>query len=177
MKLDQGFSLGDIMTILNPAACIILVTISLGCVSASAQETHLPQNNFRLSPQLIELLRAEMRMLLTGIQSIASGIATADWNSVADKSAQISASYILEQKLTPAQREELDTSLPEHFKRLDSEFHLEAKKLEAAATSHDQQLATFHCYRLIETCTSCHALYAASRFPGFKPSTEAAHGH
>jgi len=165
------------MNIPNPAACIILMTVAFGCVSANAQETHLQQNDLLLSPELTELLREEMRALLAGIQSIASGIATADWKSVADKSAQIRASYILDQKLTPVQRKELNTSLPEHFKRLDSDFHLEAKKLEAAATSHDRQLASFHYYRLIETCTDCHALYASSRFPGFKPTTEATHGH
>jgi len=87
------------------------------------------------------------RMLLTNID---------DWKSVADTSTKIARSYILEQKLTPAQKTELNTSLPEHFKRLDAQFHLEAKKLEAAALNHDAQLATFHYYRLIETCTACH---------------------
>lgn len=165
------------MNILNRTTFIFLITMVFGCVSAKAQEPHSAQNDLQLTPQLMELLRAEMQALLTGIQSLATGIATADWKNVADISAQIRASYILDQKLTPAQREELNTSLPEHFKRLDSDFHLEAKKLEAAATSHDQQLVTFHYYRLIETCTDCHALYAALRFPGFKPSTEATHGH
>jgi len=156
---------------------IFLVTMVFGCMTVNAQETPSAQNDLHVSPELTELLRAEMRALLTGIQSIASGITTADWKTVADKSAQIRASYILDQKLTPAQREELDTSLPEYFKRLDSDFHIEAEKLEAAATNHDSQLVTFHYYRLIETCTTCHAIYAASRFPGFKPSTENAHRH
>lgn len=156
---------------------IFLITMVFGCVSANAQEPHPAQNDLQLSPELMELLRAEMRALLTGIQSLATGIATADWSSVADTSAQISASYILDQKLTPAQREELGTSLPEHFKRLDSEFHLEAEKLEAAATNHDAQLVTFHYYRLIEACTTCHAQYAVSRFPGFRLSTESVHRH
>jgi hypothetical protein len=146
-------------------------------MSAGAQETGSTQNDLHLSPQLADLLRAEMRALLTGIQSIASGIATADWKSVASKGAQIRASYILDQKLTPSQREELDTALPEHFKRLDSDFHLEAGKLEAAATSHDSQLVTFHYYRLIETCTDCHAQYAVSRFPGFRPPVKNTHRH
>ena len=156
---------------------IFLITMVFGCVSANAQEPHIKQNDLQLSPELMELLRAEMRALLTGVQSLATGIATADWKSVAENSAQISASYILDQKLTPAQREELGTSLPEHFKRLDSEFHLEAEKLEVAATNHDAQLVTFHYYRLIETCTTCHAIYAVSRFPGFRLSTESVHRH
>lgn len=117
---------GGIMRILNHTVRSILVMMVLICASASAQEKQPAQHDLHLSPQLTELLRAEMRALLNGIQSIASGIATADWKAVADNSAQIRASYILDQKLTPALREELETSLPEHFKRLDSDFHLEA---------------------------------------------------
>ena len=154
----------------------LIITIFSGA-SANAEELPGTQNELHLSPQLIELVRAEMRAILAGIQSIATGIATADWKSVADKSGQIRASYILDQKLTPAQRQELDASLPEHFVRLDSNFHLEAKKLEAAAAAHDSQLASFHFYRLIETCTTCHAVYAVSRFPGFQPSAQGGHHH
>ena len=165
------------MRILDHAVRIFLVPMVLICTSASAQEKQPAQHDLHLSPQLAELLRAEMRALLTGIQAIASGIASADWKTVADNSAQIRTSYILDQKLTPALREELDDSLPEHFKRLDSNFHLEAGKLEAAATSYDSQLATFHYYRLLESCTTCHALYASSRFPGFRSSAGRVHHH
>jgi len=165
------------MIFLKRTTFIFLITMVFCYVPASAQEPPPAKNDLQLSPELIEVLRAEMRALLTGIQSLAGAIATADWKSVADKSAQISASYILDQKLTPAQRNELNVSLPEYFKRLDSGFHLEAKKLEAAATNRDEQLATFHYYRLIESCTACHAIYAVSRFPGFKPSGEATHEH
>jgi len=165
------------MIFLNRTTFIFLIAMVFCYVPASAQEPHPAENDLQLSSELLELLRAEMRALLTGIQSLAAGIATADWDSVADKSAQIRASYILDQKLTPAQRNELNVSLPEYFKRLDSGFHLEAKKLEAAAAHHDEQLAVFHYYRLIESCTACHAIYAVSRFPGFKPSREAAHDH
>jgi len=165
------------MIFLKRTTFIFLITMVFCYVPASAQEPHPAKNDLQLSPELIEVLRAEMRALLTGIQSLAAAIATADWKNVADTSAQIRASYILDQKLTPAQRNELNVSLPEYFKRLDSGFHLEAKKLEAAATNRDEQLATFHYYRLIESCTACHAIYAVSRFPGFKPSGEATHEH
>jgi cytochrome c556 len=165
------------MSIIDHAVRIFLATLVLICAAAGAQEKQPGQNDLHLSPQLTELLRAEMRTLLAGIQSIASGIATADWNAVADLGAQMRASYIADQKLTPALREELETSLPEHFKRLDSDFHHEAGRLEAAAASHDSQLVTFHYYRLLETCTTCHALYAAARFPGFRPAVENVHHH
>lgn len=99
----------------------------------------------------------------------------ADWKNLANISARIQASSILEKKLTAAQRNELSTSLPEYFKRLDADFRLEAKKLEAAAINHDTQLSAFHFYRLIESCTACHTIYATSKFPDFSPITEHTH--
>jgi hypothetical protein len=160
---------------MNRITLIFLSALSLSAGSVSAQEAFVAKGELQLSPELIELLRAEMRALLSGVQSLPVGIATADWKSVADTSAQIRASYILDQKLSPTQKKELDTSLPEYFKRLDSHFHLEAKKLEAAAVNHDAQLSAFHYYRLIETCTACHSIYASSTFPGFSSEAKRAH--
>lgn len=162
---------------MNRIALIFLGTFSLNVGLVSAQEVPVAKSDLELSPELMELLRAEMRALLSGVQSLPVGIATADWKSVADASGQIGASYILDQKLTPAQKKELNTSLPEHFKRLDAHFHLEAKKLEAAAANHDAQLSAFHYYRLIETCTACHTIYAPSKFPGFSPDAKHEHNH
>ena len=159
------------MYYVNRKTFLILGMLCICVGPVNAQEAITTKNDLGLSPELIQLLRAEMRELLGGIQSIPVGIATADWESVATTSARIRGSYILEQELTPAQKNELDTSLPEHFKRLDSHFHLEA-----AAVNHDAQLSAFHYHRLIETCTACHALYAPSRFPGFSEEKKHAHG-
>lgn len=165
------------MIIISRIAIIAFIVALLGAAPASAQRPESIQNSLHLSPKLMKLLRAEMRALLTGVQSLATGIATADWKNVADISARIRASYILNQKLTSRQRKELKTSLPEHFKRLDSYLHLQAKKLEVAATNHNTELATFHYYRLIEACTSCHSIYGTSKFPGFMPATKGSHHH
>lgn len=160
----------------NCITSLLLVMLTLGVGSVSAQPP-TAKGDLNLSPELFELLRTEMRALLVGAQSLPVGIATADWKSVADTSAKIRGSYILEQKLTPAQKKELSIALPEHFKRLDSHFHLEAGKLEAAALNHDAQLSAFHYYRLIESCTACHMQYAPSRFPGFSPDKKHVHEH
>jgi hypothetical protein len=165
------------MVSINCNILVFLCTIALAAGPAGAREAAADGHELQLSPELTELLRAEMRALLNGVQSLPAGIATADWKSVADTGARIRASYILDQELTPAQRKELDLSLPEHFKRLDSDFHLEARKLEAAAANHDAQLSAFHFYRLVETCTDCHALYATVRFPGFAPADRHVHDH
>lgn len=162
---------------INRIAFMLLGAILSGLIPASAEEAPAAKQNLHLSPELTELLREEMRAILGGVQSLPEGIATADWKSVARTGAEISASYILDRKLTQAQRKELGTSLPEHFRRLDSDFHLEARKLEAAALNHDAQLTAFHYYRLIEACAGCHTLYAPSRFPGFAPAAKHAHDH
>jgi len=156
---------------------ILLGTMLLGISTVNAQDAHGDKIGLQLSPGLMELLRAEMRELLIGVQSLPAGIATADWEKVAETSAQINASYILARKLTPEQRKELGTSLPTHFKRMDAQFHLEAKKLEAAARNHDAQLSSFYYYRMLESCTACHTAYAPSRFPGFLPIGKQPHGH
>ena len=165
------------MVYMNHLAHIVLCAILLCGIPVHAQEASGGKHDLHLSAGLMELLRNEMRALLDGVQSLPAGIATADWKRVADTSARIRATYILEQALTAAQKQELDTSLPEHFKRLDSDFHHEAMKLEAAARDHNAQLASFHYYRLLEACTACHAVYAASRFPGFSSAQKHAHDH
>ncbi len=133
----------------------------------------------QLSAELMELLRAEMQALLGAVQTIPAGIATGDWQRVAETSTKAGASYILAQKLTAQQRQELKEKLPDLFKHLDAAFHAEAEKLAAAARQHDAQLSSFHYYRMLETCTACHAVYATTRFPGFAPPTgrEHKHGH
>jgi len=165
------------MFFITRISLVFLGMVMLGAVSVSAQETPSAKNDLKISPELLEMLRGEMRSLLTGVQSLPAAIAMADWKSVANTGAQMGASYILDKKLTPAQRKELGTSLPEYFKRLDADFHLESKKLEEAATNHDAQLSAFHFYRLIETCTACHSIYATSKFPGFITTTKHTHDH
>lgn len=162
---------------LNQLFCFFVVSFFLCSPSSHAEEKHAETNNLEISPDLMDLLRVEMRAILSGIQTIPAGIATADWERVADISSKISSSYILAQKITLEQRQELQQSLPEHFKKIDENFHLEAEKLELAARKHDAQLVAFHYYRLIDSCTSCHAAYATSKFPGFLPKSEIEHHH
>jgi cytochrome c556 len=136
-----------------------------------------PVAQLRLSPELAELLRAEMREITAGIQLIAASLATANWEAVHETAAQIRASYIMEKSLTSGQVEELDRALPEPFKLLDAEFHARAEKLAAATEARDTELAGFHYARLLETCTRCHAAFARARFPGFAPPPAGGHAH
>ena len=157
--------------------CLTVLSFFVFSPMSHAQDQHAETWNLELSPGLMDLLRVEMREILSGIQTIPTGIATADWEMVAEISSRMSSSYILAKKITLEQKKELQQKLPEYFKKMDENFHLEAGKLEMAARKHDAQLVTFHYYRLIDSCTSCHAAYATSKFPGFIPNAKIEHHH
>lgn len=161
----------------------LLAVFVLGCslIAGSAQthaaEDHSTRHAVVLSPDLLELLRAEMREITDGVQSVPLSLATADWESIRQTSSKISASYIMQKKLTPAQAAELERMLPERFKRLDAEFHQRAESLGAAAAAHDSELVAFQYSRLIESCARCHSEFASKRFPGFDSRAPQGHQH
>lgn len=158
------------------ATIIVIGSLTVVPVHTYAAETPIPQQSIKLSPDVLNLLRAEMREIAGGVQGIALALATADWKSIEETSTKIRASYIMEKKLTTAQSKELEKALPEQFKQLDAEFHQRAERLGAAATAHDAELVVFHYSRLIESCVRCHSLFASKRFPGFaSPATQSHH--
>lgn len=142
----------------------IVVVLGLLAISGRAYSSDV-----KLSPQVLDLLRAEMREVSAGMQAMAISIASGDWRAIRDTSARIRASYIMEKKLTPAQARELETVLPPRFKALDAEFHDRAGELGAAATARDAKLVVAQYSRMLESCTTCHAAFASSRFPNFSP--------
>lgn len=158
-----------------------------GAATASAADSHHaestpagsvnPAGSIKLSPAVLELLRAEMREIAGGMQAMSLAIAIGDWNSVRDTSAKIQASYIMDRKLTAAQRTELEHALPELFKHMDAQFHQQAGKAAGAAAAHDAEAVVFHYARMLESCTACHAAFARPRFRGFEPEPAATHHH
>lgn len=129
-----------------------------------------------VSPDVLELFRAEMRELLIGTQAIGTAVSAGDWTRIAVTGDQMRKSYILEKKLTKTQREELE-GLPEQFRALDEQLHLRAEKLSQAASVKDAELVSFQFGRLLETCASCHTAYAQQRFPGFSSPAVEPHHH
>jgi len=157
------------------ATIFVVGSLSLGTVHSFAAESRAPHQNVQLSPDLLNLLRAEMLEIAGGVQSIALSLATADWESIQETSTRIRDSYIMEKKLTPAQAKELEKKLPGHFKQLDAEFHQRADRLGVAATTHDLEIVAFRYSRLLESCALCHSTYARSRFPGFASPVQQVH--
>ena len=155
----------------------VLGSLFVATSNTCAEEKHTSNQVINLSPELLELLRAEMQEITTGMQNIVPALAAADWAAIAETSEKIRDSYILERSLTPAQLEKLEHQLPEPFKQLDAEFHQRAAKLGVAAATYDAELVVFHYSRLLDSCTRCHAAYAGARFPGFNPPVQEPHSH
>lgn len=165
------------MTIKILAMLFVIGSLIAAAANTPAADLDTPRQDVRLSPDLFNLLREEMREIAAGTQGIALFLATADWKSIQETSTKIRASYIMEKKLTSAQLKELEQALPSHFKQLDSEFHQRAEKLGMAAAAHDLELTAFQFSRLVESCALCHASYAKSRFPGFVSPVQHEHHH
>jgi len=159
------------------ATILVICNLASGSIATYAAEPHAPQPGIKLSPDLQNLLRAEMREIAAGVQGIAVSLAGADWQAIQETSTKIRTSYIMEKKLTPAQVKELEQALPERFKQLDAEFHQRAERLGDAAAAHDAELVAFHYSRLMESCALCHAAFAGSRFPGFSYPAQQEHHH
>ncbi len=154
---------------------IILTSLIAASCDLGAAEKPAQNHDLTLTPELRELLRAEMREIATGIQGVALALATADWKSIQETGTMIRASYIMESQLTEAQAKELGQVLPARFKQIDEDLHHRAEKMAAAAAAHDAEAAAFHYSRMLESCSQCHSEFATERFPGFAPKAPQHH--
>ena len=155
-------------------AAIILATccfVSTSQASGAKQpENHNTENGFELhlSHDLSVLLNREMNKIESGMTKIIPAISAGNWDTITNIAKKIKDSFILKQKITPQQKEELHSSLPKEFIAMDRGFHSTAGKLAHAALDHDGELVNFYFYKLHEKCAMCHAQYASERFPNFK---------
>jgi cytochrome c556 len=157
---------------------ILALTVAGCCCNAvHAQETPEPHKALGLSNDTLALLQAEMRELAVASQAMVICYVSGEWGCMQRLGEQIRASYVMEQELTDAQKQELADKLPERFRHLDAELHARADRLASAAANEDPELVAFHFFRLLETCATCHSEHAASRFPGFASSATDIHQH
>ncbi len=132
----------------------------------------------KLSPELRELFRQEMLGLQNAMVELVPAIVSGDWESTARLADRMQAGFVLDRRLTAAQREELHRTLPEGFLERDIEFHELARGLATAAHARRPELVTFHLYKLADSCVSCHSRYATHRFPALAPTqAPPAHRH
>lgn len=142
------------------------------------EESHSPAVSLeQLSPGLRQLLVEEMVALQDGMQSLLPLIITGRWEEIAGLGEKMRDSYILKQKLTPSQADELHRSLPTAFREMDQEFHHFADMLAHAANNRNRELVTFYYYRMTDACLACHGKFATQRFPGLESGAMQEHHH
>ena len=130
---------------------------------------------FQLSPSLLALLNQEMGLIQQGIMDMVPAIAAGEWDKVVALGQKIKKSFILKQKLTDAQKEELHRVLPQQFIEMDMDFHKSAGMLAHAAEMKNADVVNFYFYKMNAACVSCHGKYAAERFPGLAKDGEEGH--
>lgn len=145
---------------------IAAMAIALGLAAASplaGQETAPVSPN--LTPKLRDLLRKEMLSIEQASKDILSALIAGDDARVASLAQQIHDSFILQQSMTPEDKQDLIAAVPEDFVARDRAFHELSADLAQAGrdSSREAQHAEFD--RMIEACTACHAVYATDRFP------------
>ncbi|QYX56808.1 cytochrome c [Roseovarius sp. SCSIO 43702] len=118
-----------------------------------------------LTPKLRDLLRQEMQSIEQASKDILSALIAGDDARVADLAQQIHDSFILQQSMTPEDKQDLMAAVPENFVARDKAFHRLSADLAQAGRDGDRGAQHAEFGRMIEACTACHARYATDRFP------------
>ena len=156
---------------------LAMITSTAYCLIGTSQASEAEQHKghaieehsgLQISNDLKVVLNQEMNGIEEGMMKIIPAIAAGDWETIAHIAQKIKNSFILKQKLTQEQIEELHHSLPAEFIEMDHGFHATAGKLAHAAHQHDVELVNFYFYKLHSQCTKCHSKYASERFSNFK---------
>lgn len=118
-----------------------------------------------LTPKLRDLLRQEMRSIEQASKDILSALIAGNDARVAKQAQQIHDSFILQQSMTPKDKQDLMAAVPEDFVARDRAFHRLSADLAQAGRDGDRDAQHAEFGRMIEACTACHARYATDRFP------------
>ena len=129
-------------------------------------------NKILLSADLRNLLGEEMVAIENGMKNLVPAISSGEWEKVASIAQNISNSFIMKQKLTTAQKDELHRALPSQFIEMDQGFHNSAGMLAHAAGMKNADVVNFYFFKLNSACIACHTKYATERFPGLVKGSE-----
>lgn len=159
------------MTVRNVATTIALsILIIFPQTILAEDEDHTggrpAKNVISLSADLHRLLGAEMIAIENGMKDLVPAISSGEWETIATIAQGIRDSFIMKQKLTTAQKEELHRVLPDLFIEMDQDFHNSAGMLAHAAGMKNADVVNFYFFKLNDACVACHTRYASGRFPG-----------
>ncbi len=149
---------------------ILIVAVSVAQAQAQVAPKEAVAPVLPLSAKHRAALIAEMLGVKAGVAELSGSIAMGEWKAAAQQAERIRDSYIMKQKLSNEEIEELEHALPADFIEKDSEFHRHADGLAHAARAHDYELEVFYYSKMMEGCGACHARYATDVFKGFKPT-------
>jgi len=155
-------------------AVIVSILFSFISIGNSSEVTEQDKHAFEdgtelhLSHDVKVILNQEMKEIEEGMMKIIPAISAGSWETIANIAKNIKDSFILKQKLTKQQIEELHHSLTADFVEMDQNFHSTAGKLAHAAHQQDGELVNFYFYKLHSQCMKCHSKYASKRFSSFQ---------
>lgn len=149
--------------------CLLLLPLFLAAtvtsLHAEEHERQSPPSALGLTPPLQEALTQEMISVQNTMMQMMPSIASGNWERVAKLAQQIEGAYIMRQKLSAAQLDELHRKLPAGFIELDHNFHRMAGMLAHVAEEPHVELVSFYYYKLTDSCIACHSKFATIRFP------------
>ena len=145
-----------------------LTALVMGAVFASGGSVTAQEVNPvspELTPKLRDLLRKEMLSVEDASKQILSALIAGDDARVADLAQQIHDSFILQQSMTPQDKQDLMSVVSKDFVTRDRAFHQLAASLAEAGRDGNRARQHEQFGQMIDACTACHALYASDRFP------------
>lgn len=144
-------------------AALVMGAVFASGISAIAQEVNPVSPE--LTPKLRDLLRKEMLSVEEASKQILSALIAGDDARVADLAQQIHDSFILQQSMTPQDKQDLMSVVPKDFVTRDRAFHQLAASLAEAGRDGNRTRQHEQFGQMIDACSACHALYATDRFP------------
>lgn len=140
-----------------------LLAASITAAHAAAPQPIGPKLTQRLHQMLIE----EMQNVKQSMRQIMDGLIVGDHSLVMNMAEQIHGSFILARQLTDQDKKDLMKAASPEFLKLDTEFHVTAKKLGDAAKNKDFELERFYYAKLVDSCQNCHSQFVTDRYPAF----------
>lgn len=156
---------------------IVAIASMLTLLTPSIYANESQKGVQELSSSLRALLSQEMISVESAMKTLYSDLIAGEYEKVSTTATKIHDSFILKQKLTKSQKEELESKLPLEFVAMDRAFHKQASMLAHAADNRNMELSNFYVYKMTESCTTCHSTYAKNKFPSFAEKIEKVSDH
>ena len=141
---------------------ILLTTVLLSTIAMATPDAAVT----KLSDETRNLFKAEMSFIKTGMDEILYGMISGDDEKVQEIAGEIRDSFIFTKSLKPHNVAEIK-KLPKKFFEYDMELHGGASELAAAAEFNDKEAMKAGYFKMVNSCTKCHATFATHRFTDF----------